>query len=341
MNTQTLEHAMTRALELALLGPATGINPQVGAVILDASGEIVAEGYHRGSGTPHAEVMALEELKAKVGSPLPADLTAVVTLEPCNHTGKTGPCSQALIEAGISTVVFAASDPGQLSGGGAEALASAGIEVVSGVLEARAEEQARVWLTANKLGRPFVTVKWASTLDGRAAAANGTSQWITGEESRRDVHARRATSDAILVGTGTVIADNPSLTARNPDGSALETQPLRVVLGESDIPSDARVLDDRAETLHIRTRSLSKALSQLWGLGVKHVFVEGGPKVASAFIADGLVDEFLIYLAPKLLGGPKLAVTDIGIDDISEVMSLKVIEQKQLGDDIFIRARRA
>ncbi|MEL0237357.1 MAG: dihydrofolate reductase family protein, partial [Aquiluna sp.] len=126
-----------------------------------------------------------------------------------------------------------------------------------------------------------------------------------------------------------------------PDGRPLESQPLRVVLGESDIPSDASVLDDRAETLQIRTRSLSKALSQLWSLGIKHVFVEGGPKVASAFIANGLVDEFLIYLAPKLLGGPKLAVTDIGIDDISEVMNLKVIEQKQLGDDIFIRARRA
>ena len=341
MNTQTLEQAMARALELALLGPVTGINPQVGAVILDAEGAIVAEGYHRGSGTPHAEVMALEDLKAKIGSPFPADFTAVVTLEPCNHTGKTGPCSQALIEAGISTVVFAASDPGQLSGGGADTLRSAGVNVLSGILGDEAEEQARVWLTANKLGRPFVTVKWASTLDGRAAAANGTSQWITGEEARRDVHARRATSDAILVGTGTVIADNPSLTARNPDGSALETQPLRVVLGESEIPFNANVLDDRAETLHIRTRSLSKALSQLWGLGIKHVFVEGGPKVASAFIADGLVDEFLIYLAPKLLGGPKLAVTDIGIDDISEVMNLNVIEQKQLGDDIFIRARRA
>ncbi|MBL6593291.1 MAG: bifunctional diaminohydroxyphosphoribosylaminopyrimidine deaminase/5-amino-6-(5-phosphoribosylamino)uracil reductase RibD, partial [Candidatus Aquiluna sp.] len=246
---------MHRALELALLGPIQGVNPQVGAVILNADNEIVAEGYHQGSGTNHAEVMAISALKEKLGvSTFPAGHTAVVTLEPCNHTGKTGPCSKALLEAGISRVVYAVADPGQDSGGGGEFLRQSGVEEVAGVCEAEAEEQGRIWLTANRLGRPFVTLKWASSLDGRSAASDGTSKWISGEQSRSDGHLRRSEVDAILVGTGTVLADDPELTARIADGGYFQHQPLRVIIGERELPDTLRVFNDKAETLHLKTR---------------------------------------------------------------------------------------
>ncbi|MEN9965514.1 MAG: bifunctional diaminohydroxyphosphoribosylaminopyrimidine, partial [Actinomycetota bacterium] len=178
------EHAMRRALELALNGPAKGLNPRVGAVLITASGEIVGEGWHRGSGTDHAEVAALKDLhangRANFNGPIATGLTAVVTLEPCNHTGKTGPCAQALITAGVERVIFATKDPGLNSSGGAATLRDAGIEVESGLLEAEAEELIRVWATATRQQRPFVTLKYGSSLDGRSAAADGSSKWITG-----------------------------------------------------------------------------------------------------------------------------------------------------------------
>jgi len=231
----SIEDAMIRALELALKGPTKGVNPQVGAVILDSSGEVIGEGFHNGSGTDHAEVVALKAALSGAQK-LPAGSVAVVSLEPCNHTGKTGPCAQALIEAGVSKVVFASGDPGENSGGGASTLREAGIEVVGGVLLEKADQQARVWLTATKNQRPFVTLKWASSIDGRAAAQDGSSKWISGEESRADAHRRRSEVDAIVVGTGTALIDDPELTARETDGSLHESQPLRVVLGTRDLP---------------------------------------------------------------------------------------------------------
>lgn len=333
MSSHKYEFAMRRALELALLGPAHGVNPQVGAVILDSDQNIIAEGFHRGSGTAHAEVDALSKLDS-----MPAGATAVVTLEPCNHTGKTGPCAQALIEAGVSRVVFASNDPGEASAGGAATLRAAGIEVVSGVLQAEADDQLRVWLTANRRKRPFVTLKWATSIDGRAAANDGTSKWISGAESRADSHKRRSEVDAILVGTATVIADDPELTARKPDGSLYEHQPLRVIIGERELPIDARVFNDDAQTLQLRTHSLHGILEALWQEGIKHVWVEGGPTVASQFVRLGLVDEFLIYLAPLLLGGDRTALGDIGIENITAAKQLEFVEVKHLGNDIFIRA---
>jgi diaminohydroxyphosphoribosylaminopyrimidine deaminase/5-amino-6-(5-phosphoribosylamino)uracil reductase len=333
MSSHKYEFAMRRALELALLGPAHGVNPQVGAVILDSDQNIIAEGFHRGSGTAHAEVDALSKLDS-----MPAGATAVVTLEPCNHTGKTGPCAQALIEAGVSRVVFASNDPGEASAGGAATLRAAGIEVVSGVLQAEADDQLRVWLTANRRKRPFVTLKWATSIDGRAAANDGTSKWISGAESRADSHKRRSEVDAILVGTATVIADDPELTARKPDGSLYEHQPLRVIIGERELPIDARVFNDDAQTLQLRTHSLHGILEALWQEGIKHVWVEGGPTVASQFVRLGLVDEFLIYLAPLLLGGDRTAIRDIGIENITAAKQLEFVEVKHLGNDIFIRA---
>ncbi|MDE2409332.1 MAG: bifunctional diaminohydroxyphosphoribosylaminopyrimidine deaminase/5-amino-6-(5-phosphoribosylamino)uracil reductase RibD [Actinomycetales bacterium] len=332
--------AMTRALELALLGPAHGVNPQVGAVILDADLNIISEGWHLGSGTPHAEVAALAQLNLAQlpGSQLPAGATAVVTLEPCNHFGKTGPCAQALIAAGVSRVVYASSDPGDQSSGGAATLRAAGVEVIGGVMKAEADRQNRVWLTAATQGRPFVTLKWATSLDGRAAAADGTSQWISGPESRADSHRRRAEMDAILVGTGTVLADDPTLTARKPDGSLYEHQPLRVVLGERAIPKTAKVFNSDAATVVLATRDLNQALLQLKDLGVKHVWVEGGPQVASRFVAGGYVNEFVIYQAPMLLGGDRTALTDIGVAGMPQAKHLQINSVEQLGQDLLIVA---
>ena len=338
MSKLSLDDAMTRALELALKGPVTGVNPQVGAVILNADGELIGEGYHKGSGTDHAEVVAINAA-LKGASKLPQGSTAIVTLEPCNHTGKTGPCAKALIEAGVSKVVFASSDPGDQSSGGAETLRSAGIEVVAGFHADKADQQSRVWLSAAKNKRPFVTLKWASSVDGRAAAQDGSSKWISGESSRQDAHQRRSEVDAILVGTGTALIDDPELTARKSDGSLFEQQPLRVVLGERDLPAGLRIFNDDAETLILKTQSIHGALSELYEKGIKHVFVEGGPTLASRFVQMDLVDEFVIYLAPKLIGGDKLAIGSIDVPSIQDAKELEFLEINPLGSDIQIIAK--
>jgi diaminohydroxyphosphoribosylaminopyrimidine deaminase/5-amino-6-(5-phosphoribosylamino)uracil reductase len=332
---------MRRSLELALNGPAHGVNPQVGAVILDENLNIIAEGWHQGAGTPHAEVMALSKLASSFGANPPANLTAVVTLEPCNHTGRTGPCSQALIAAGISRVVFASQDPGDVSGNGSQTLRDAGIEVISGVLASEADRQSRVWLTSNRNKRTYVTLKWASSLDGRNAAEDGTSQWISGPLSREHTHVTRSQIDAIAVGTGTVLADNPELTARRPDGTYFEHQPIRVVIGERELGADLKIFNDKAPTIHIQTRNLGDALADLWARGVKHLLVEGGPTLASQFERENLVDEYQIYLAPVLLGGAKTALSDIGVGTIADAHRLDIFEIEQLGNDLFLRARRA
>ena len=338
MSKLSLDEAMTRALELARKGPITGVNPQVGAVILNAQGELIGEGYHKGSGTDHAEVVAINSaLKGK--SKLPQGSTAVVTLEPCNHTGKTGPCSRALLEAGVSKVVFASSDPGDQSSGGADTLRIAGVEVISGFHADKADHQARVWLAAAKNKRPFVTLKWASSVDGRAAAQDGSSKWISGEESRQDAHQRRSEVDAIMVGTGTALIDDPELTARKSDGSLYDAQPLRVILGERELPAELRVFNDDAETVTLKTQSIHGALSELYEKGIKHVFVEGGPTLASRFVQLDLVDEFVIYLAPKLLGGDKLAIGSIDVSSIADSKDLEFLEVKTLGADVQIIAR--
>lgn len=328
-----LETAMRRALELAAHGPLTGGNPRVGCVLLDPQGHIVAEGWHRGAGTPHAEVDALSKVAEASG------LTAVVTLEPCNHTGRTGPCAEALIAAGVSRVVYALDDPGETEGGGAERLRAAGIEVEGGVLAGEAEAFLHDWLTATRRRTPWVTVKWGASLDGRAAATDGTSQWITGTAARQRVHEQRAQSDAILVGTGTVLADDPSLTARGDGGELLETQPLPVVIGERAIPGTAKLWDHPRGVLESGSRDLPTVLTWLFEQGIRRVFVEGGPTLASAFIAAGLVDEYLIYLAPKLIGGPKLAVGDIGVATIGDARTLTITDIERLGDDLLITAR--
>ncbi len=327
------EQAMRHALSLAAHGPAWGVNPRVGCVILSPDGEIIAEGWHRGVGTPHAEVDALSRL----GDGGARGATAVVTLEPCNHYGHTGPCSEALIAAGVARVVYSVSDPGVASSGGAARLREAGVDVEGGLLADEVERFLRVWLTSTRLGRPFVSVKWASTLDGRAAAADGSSRWITGTAARQRVHEQREQVDAILIGTGTVIADDPSLTARGDAGELLPHQPVPVVIGDRVIPAGAKL----AGALAMQSHDLPAILRDLFERGIRHAYVEGGPTLASAFIAAGLADEYLIFLAPALLGGPGLAVGDLGVGDMAGVHRLRIDSIERLGEDLLVTARPA
>jgi len=325
----TAEHdAMRRALAIALRGPR-GINPQVGAVLLSPDGEIIAEGWHRGAGTPHAEVDALSKLAPGAAR----GATAIVTLEPCNHTGRTGPCSEALIAAGVMRVVYAIADPGDHSSGGGTRLRAAGVDVEAGLLADEATALLDSWLTVQRLGRPHVTVKWAQSLDGRAAAADGTSQWITGPAARADVHRRRAQADAIVAGTGTVLADDPALTARAEDGSLLAHQPVPVVIGARAVPETAAVRRHPHEFLQY-PGDLPAALEDLRSRGVQRVFVEGGPAVAASFLRGRLADELLVYVAPVLLGGDRLALHDIGVTTIGEARRLVVASVTPLGDDL-------
>lgn len=330
-----LTGAMRRALELARRGPSRGVNPQVGCVILDSEGTVLAEGWHRGAGTPHAETDALSKLAAGAA----AGATAVVTLEPCNHTGRTGPCAQALIDAGIARVVYAVDDPGERSRGGADRLRAAGVDVVPGLLHSAGEALLGDWLVAARLGRPFVTAKWAQSLDGRAAAADGSSQWVTGADARADVHVRRAAADAIGVGTGTVYSDDPSLTARMPSGPLYLSQPVPVIFGHREVPEFAALRGHPRPLVRLTGDDLASDLAELHAHGIRSLFLEGGPTLISAFIAAGLVDEYLVYLAPVLIGGPRTALTDIGVGTISNARRLAVHGVHTLGDDMLIVAR--
>ncbi|MGH3362011.1 MAG: bifunctional diaminohydroxyphosphoribosylaminopyrimidine deaminase/5-amino-6-(5-phosphoribosylamino)uracil reductase RibD, partial [Nocardioides sp.] len=272
--------AMRRALTLAATpGVPLGPNPRVGCVLLDADGDTLAEGYHRGAGSGHAEAAALAEAGAAARG-----ATAVVTLEPCNHTGRTGPCARALVAAGVRRVVFAQSDTNPVAVGGAETLRAAGVEVESGLLVDEARALNRSWTFAVEHERPFVTWKFAITLDGRSAAADGTSRWVSSRAARLDTHRLRALCDTMLVGTNTVEVDDPVLTVRDELDQPVAVQPLRAVMGLRDLLPDRRVLDDRAETVHLRTRQPDEALERLFAMDRQHVFLEGGPTLARAFL---------------------------------------------------------
>lgn len=326
---------MRRALELAELGPARGVNPRVGCVILSPDGDVLAEGWHRGAGTPHAEVDAITTLPPGAAR----GATAIVTLEPCNHTGRTGPCAQALVEAGVARVVYAVDDPGDHSSGGARTLRDAGVHVTRGVLADEVEAFLGDWLFAARHRRPRVTVKWASSLDGRAAAADGTSRWITGPEARADVHLRRAASDAIAVGTGTVLADDPALTARDADGELLEEQPIPVVFGRREVPAGAALERHPHEAIRMAGADLAADLAELQRRGIRSLFIEGGPTLASSFLAAGLADEVLVYLAPALIGGPRTAIDDLGVATIGDALRYDFTDLVRLGDDVLVVAR--
>ncbi len=306
--------AMARALELATTpGVPLGPNPRVGCVLLDETGATVAEGYHRGAGSPHAEAEALSRAGERARG-----TTAVVTLEPCAHTGRTGPCALALRDAGVRRVVFAEGDPNPLAAGGAAVLREAGVEVEQGLMLDEARAVNRVWTFAVEHGRPYVTWKFATTLDGRSAAADGTSRWVSGRAARIDTHRLRGLCDVMLVGTNTVAVDDPALTVRDEYDHPLRYQPLRVVMGERDLDPDRRIFDKRSESLHLRTRDPHEALAELFVRDRQHVFLEGGPTLAAAFVRAGLVDEVVAYVAPMLLGAGQPAVADLGITTIAD-----------------------
>jgi len=336
------DEAMGRAIALAARGlGTTSPNPVVGCVLLSADGEVVGEGFHAYAGGPHAEIVALAQAgeRARGGS-------AVVTLEPCNHTGRTGPCAQALINAGITRVVIAVDDPTPVAAGGAATLRDAGVRIETGVRRSEAEEGNVAWLTAVRRGRPYLTWKYAATLDGRSAAPDGTSQWITSPPARSDVHKLRSTVDAIVVGVGTIIADDPQLTVRDlRDGSLAIKQPWRVVVDSSGrTPATARIRDQAAPTW-IATAAevgtgpdgrvdLAALLSELHARGVRAVLLEGGPTLAGGFLAAGLVDRIVGYIAPKLLGGGQPSLVDAGVTTIAEAIELDLTDVTRVGPDL-------
>jgi diaminohydroxyphosphoribosylaminopyrimidine deaminase / 5-amino-6-(5-phosphoribosylamino)uracil reductase len=334
--------AMGRAVELAARGlGTTSPNPVVGCVIIDAYGAVVGEGFHAYAGGPHAEIVALAQAGAHARRG-----TAVVTLEPCDHHGITGPCTQALIRAGVSRVVIGVNDPHPRAAGGEQTLRSAGVEVEVGVRQSEVESGNIAWLTAVRRSRPYLIWKYAATLDGRSAAADGTSMWITSEAARMDVHAHRGTVDAVIVGVGTVLADNPQLTARNlRDGSLAIRQPLRVVVDSAGrTPADARVRDAAAPTWVATAAEfggekddqvdLAELLRRLYDRDVRAALLEGGPRLAGAFLAGGLVDRVVGYLAPKMLGAGPTALLDTGVSTIADAIELEFVDITRIGPDL-------
>lgn len=320
---------MERALALAVSpGSVRGANPRVGCVVLDVDGQVVGEGWHRGAGTAHAEVDALAAAGARARGG-----TAIVTLEPCRHVGRTGPCTSALLAAGIARVAYAQADPTAAAGGGARVLSDSGVDVVGGLLADRAVEVNRGWTAVQQHGRPFVTVKTAMSLDGRVADATGGPTRITGDAARAHAHRVRAEVDAIVVGTGTVLADDPHLTARIPTGGLGPSQPLRVVIGTRPIPPGARVLDDASETLMRPTHDLRGVLAELGARGVQEALVEGGPTLVRAFLDGGLVDAIQWYVAPLVLGDGPRALPD------GRSIALEVRSAERVGEDVLVEGR--
>ena len=325
--------AMRRAIALAELGlGSTSPNPIVGCVIVGGDGSVVGEGYHARAGEAHAEVIALRDAGGRAFG-----ATAFVTLEPCRHTGRTPPCTRALIDAGVARVVFAVADPDPFAGHGADDLRAAGVLVDEGLLGDEAARSNAAWLHHVRTGRPFVTWKYAATLDGRVAAIDGTSRWITGDASRHDVHLLRARSDAIVVGTGTVLTDDPRLDVRLPEASN-SNRPLRVVVGHRKVPLESKVLDNWAPTVLMNEHDPKSVLAYLSERGVVSVLLEGGPTLAGAFVAAGMVDRVVAYVAPALLGAGPAALGDAGIETLRSALRLQIDAVDLIGDDVRIIA---
>ncbi len=324
------DDAMREAIALSMSDDVfRSANPRVGCVILDEQGSIVGRGWHRGAGTPHAEVHALAAAgdRARGG-------TAVVTLEPCDHVGRTGPCSQALLDAGVRTVVYAVADPTPQAAGGAQRLAAAGVDLIQGVLAPEAAYANRAWLNVLTKGRPFVTLKCAMSLDGRVADRSGGPTPITGVEARTYSHGLRRQVDAIVVGTGTVLADDPHLTARDESGTLAGRQPLRVVVGERPIPDTAKVLDDAAETMQVSSHDPGVLMDACGKADVQHLLVEGGPTLATALLDAGLVDEVMWFIAPVILGeGP------VSLPSLADPRQIAVDRIEVLGEDVLLMGR--
>ena len=319
---------MQRAIALSENGLGrTAPNPIVGAVIVATDGSVIAEGFHDRHKSPdHAEVVAI-----KIAGDKARGATMFLTLEPCNHTGTTGPCTQAIIDAGIKSVVYAVTDPNPVAAGGAATLKDAGIEVIAGVGEDEASYSNRAWLTKIIKGRPFITWKVAATLDGKVAATDATSKWITNKASRADVQKVRRSVDAIMVGTQTVIADNPHLV---PHDGAGTKNPLRIVCGTQELPKGANVFNDAAPTKVIASKDLDVIAAELLATGVNHIVLESGPTLATAMLQAGMLDELMFYQGASVLGAGKSFVADLGISTIENAMSMQRISTETFGDDV-------
>ena len=352
---------MAHALRLAEQGLYISMpNPRVGCVIVK-NGEIVGEGAHLKAGEPHAEVLALRQAGEQAKG-----ATAYVTLEPCSHFGKTPPCADALVQAGVAKVIAAMQDPNPLvAGQGLARLSGQGIEVASGLMQAQVEALNLGFISRMIKNMPFVRSKIAASLDGKTALENGTSQWVTGEAARRDVQHWRARSCAIMTGVGTVLQDNPSLTVRD---IALERQPLRVVVDSHlRTPVNAKVLqngrtliafaldsEDKAEALfeagvellcipnEADKVCLKTLLSHLASNEINEVMVEGGEGLNGAMLAQGLIDELLIYYAPKIMGSAAKSMFSMPpFANMNQALNLQVLDVRQFGDDIRMRAKLA
>ena len=358
------ERHMRRALELAERGwGRVSPNPLVGCVLV-RDGRVVGEGWHEGPGTEHAEAMAL-----RLAGPRATGATAFVTLEPCDHYGRTPPCARALIEAGVEGVIAATRDPNPLvDGGGFRTLRDAGLAVDEGLLADEAIRQNLAFRTHVRTGRPFVVLKMASSLDGRAAARDGSSKWITGEQARADVQRLRAWADAIVVGAGTALADDPALTVRDP-AFASARPPVRVIVDPSGrVPGDRRAFDAAAPTLVATTERAPAARRQEWvdagadvamldraadggvslpalveELGkrdVQGMVVEGGPTLAWSAVGDDVVDQLVLYVAPSLVGGRDASgwLAGEGFAPIDRARPVEIVSVDRVGSDLKVVA---
>jgi diaminohydroxyphosphoribosylaminopyrimidine deaminase/5-amino-6-(5-phosphoribosylamino)uracil reductase len=365
MNFSATDHGfMARALQLAQRGLFTATpNPRVGCVMV-RDGRVLGEGWHQKAGGPHAEAAALHEIVGAGDTAIGA--TAYVTLEPCSHFGRTPPCADALIAAGIVRVVAAMPDPNPLvAGQGLAKLAAAGIDVSNGLLAAEAQELNIGFVSRMTRGRPWLRLKVAASLDGKTALNNGVSQWITGPDARRDAHAWRARSCAVLTGIGTVKDDNPRLTVREVPTTR---QPLKVVIDSRlETPPDAAVLDggkvliaaaqdDAARSAALRARGaeivilpntqgkveLADLLQELGRRGINEVLAEAGTRLNGSLLASGCVDELLIYQAPILLGDMARGMFGLAeLTDLAGAQRINIIERRAVGADFRIRARLA
>ena len=316
-------YAHLYTLSLQGLGVSTP-NPNVSAAIYGADGSLIADGFHnRTISVDHAEVVALKKAGAAARG-----ATMVVSLEPCAHTGTTPPCVQAIIDAGISTVIYAVADPNPIAAGGAEKLADAGIAVEYRESKELSYVQ-RAWLHKEKTGRPLMLWKVATTLDSKVAASDGTSQWITGPESRADVQELRAQSDAILIGTNTALVDNPHLIPRGHTA-----RPVRIISGEQEVPATNKVFDNEARTICVKSKSIPELMKVLSDEGFSQVLVEAGPTLGSALMASGNIDELIIYQAPKMLGAGKEFVSRLGISTLADHLELELLSVQPFGSDI-------
>jgi diaminohydroxyphosphoribosylaminopyrimidine deaminase/5-amino-6-(5-phosphoribosylamino)uracil reductase len=351
------ERFLRRAIELAERGAGLASpNPMVGAVVV-RDGGVVGEGWHEGPGTRHAEIVALAEAGKRAGG-----ATLYVTLEPCSHFGRTPPCAPAVVEAGISRVVASVRDPNPIvDGAGFRHLENAGVEVVAGVLEDEGRELILGFAKHVRTGLPFVTLKMAASLDGRTAARDGSSRWITGEEARRDVHRLRSMSDAVMVGSGTALADDPSLTVRLEGYRG--RQPLRVVVdGRGRMPATGALFDGSAPTLIATTEEAPRSeweaagaevlafaedrvplvalVESLGKRGVQSLLIEGGPTLAWAAVEAGVVDRIVLYLAPKLIGGVSApgVLGGEGIASIADAIRMAIVRVDRVGEDLKVVA---